>query len=163
MTQTHRIWSLAQAIVDKAGAEGLTLATAESCTGGLIGAAITDVPGSSSVFDRGFVTYSNAAKSQMLNVPPALIERWGAVSGPVAAAMARGARKSASVDVAISVTGVAGPTGGNAEKPVGLVWFGLATSTGGSLVERRVFANGSRDFVRTRSVETALMLCLRQL
>ncbi|MEQ8177465.1 MAG: CinA family protein [Amphiplicatus sp.] len=156
MTQSHRIWNLAEAIVHKAGAEGLTIATAESCTGGRIGAALTDVPGSSAVFERGFITYSNEAKMEMLGVSRALIVRHGAVSGETAKAMAKGALAASSADIAVSVTGIAGPDGGNAEKPVGLVWFGLASRTGLLRAERRVFAHGSRDFVRTKAVETAL-------
>ncbi|MEQ8750945.1 MAG: CinA family protein [Amphiplicatus sp.] len=156
MTQSHRIWNLAEAIVHKAGAEGLTIATAESCTGGRIGAALTDVPGSPAVFERGFITYSNEAKMEMLGVSRALIVRHGAVSGETAKAMAKGALAASSADIAVSVTGIAGPDGGNAEKPVGLVWFGLASRTGLLRAERRVFAHGSRDFVRIKAVETAL-------
>ena len=163
MTQTHRIWSLAQAIIDKAGAEGMMLATAESCTGGLIAGALTDVPGSSAVVDRGFVTYSNEAKNEMIGVPMALIEKHGAVSAAVARAMAKGALAASRADVAVSVTGIAGPSGGTARKPVGLVWFGLAVKDGPARVERRVFASGSRDFVRTKATETALHLMLTAL
>lgn len=158
--QPHRIWSLAQAIVDKAGAEGVMIACAESCTGGLVSAAITDVPGSSAVLDRSFVTYSNAAKTDMLGVPAALIARRGAVSQSVARAMARGALTRSAADLAVSVTGIAGPGGGNALKPVGLVWFGLATRDGLVRAERRVFAGGGRDFVRGQAVEAALRLVL---
>ena len=160
MTQTHRIWSLAQGVIDKAGADGAMVATAESCTGGMIAAALTDVPGSSAVVDRGFVTYSNDAKTEMLAVPPELISWFGAVSGEVARAMAQGAILNSRADIAVSVTGVAGPTGGTAEKPVGLVWFGLARSDGFARIERRIFPVGSRDFVRTKAVETALQLLL---
>lgn len=163
VTQTHRIWSLAQAIIDKAGAEGVTVASAESCTGGMIAAALTDVPGSSAVVDRGFVTYSNEAKAEMLGVPMKLIELNGAVSAPVARAMALGALDASRADIAVSVTGIAGPTGGTDRKPVGLVWFGVAARGGVSRVERRVFAEGSRDFVRTKATETALHLMLTQL
>lgn len=163
MTQTHRIWSLAQAVIDKAGAEGAMIATAESCTGGLIAAALTDVPGSSAVVDRGFITYSNEAKTEMLAVPPELISWFGAVSAEVAQMMAQGAILNSRADVAISVTGIAGPDGGSAEKPVGLVWFGLARADGVSRVERRLFPMGSRDFVRTKAVETALNLLLTSL
>lgn len=160
MPLTHRIWSLAQAVIDKAGADGKMTATAESCTGGLIAAALTDVPGSSAVVERGFVTYSNEAKTEMLAVPAELIAWFGAVSGEVARAMAQGAILNSRADVAVSVTGVAGPSGGTVEKPVGLVWFGLARSDGFARVERRVFPAGSRDFVRTRAVETGLQLLL---
>ena len=153
MTQTHRIWSLAQGVIDKAGADGAMVATAESCTGGMIAAALTDVPGSSAVVDRGFVT-------EMLAVPPDLISWFGAVSGEVARAMAQGAILNSRADVAVSVTGIAGPTGGTVEKPVGLVWFGLARSDGFARIERRIFPVGSRDLVRTKAVETALQLLL---
>lgn len=161
MTQPHRIWSLAQQIVDRAGAEGLVLATAESCTGGMIAAAITDVPGSSAVLDRGFVTYSNDAKSEMLGVAPATIARYGAVSRMVARAMAEGALNRSGADIAVSVTGIAGPSGGTAQKPVGLVWFALAARGAPTRTERRVFASGDRTFVRMRATEMALTMALR--
>jgi len=134
------------------------LATAESCTGGMIAAALTDVPGSSAVVDRAFVTYTNEAKNEMLGVPMALIEAHGTVSAEVAGAMARGAVRNSRADLAVSVTGIAGPTGGTAEKPVGLVYFGLANANGLVRVERRVFSKGSRDYVRTKAAETALAL-----
>lgn len=161
MTQPHRIWALAQQIVDKAGAEGLLLAAAESCTGGMVAAAITDVPGSSAVLDRGFVTYSNEAKSEMLGVRPETIARFGAVSQQVAREMANGALARSRADIAVAVTGIAGPTGGTEKKPVGLVWFALATRGGVIRAERRVFASGDRSFVRMRATETALTLALR--
>ncbi len=161
MTQPHRIWELAQKIVDRAGAEGLLLATAESCTGGLVAAAITDVPGASAVLDRGFVTYSNEAKTDMLGVEPEIIARHGAVSAAVARAMAEGALRHSRADLAVSITGVAGPGGGSAEKPVGLVWFALAAKGAPTRAERRVFSAGDRSFVRMRATETALMLALR--
>jgi len=157
---TQRIRSLAQAVIEKAGAVGKMTATAESCTGGLIAAALTDVPGSSAVVERGFVTYANEAKNEMLGVPMALINAHGAVSGEVARAMSQGAIQNSRADIAISVTGVAGPGGGTTDKPVGLVWFGLAGADGFSRVERRIFPAGSRDFVRTKAVETALQLLL---
>lgn len=161
MTQTHRIWSLAQAIIDKAGAEGMMVATAESCTGGMVSAALTDVPGSSAVVERGFVTYTNDAKTEMLGVPASIIETNGAVSAPVARAMAKGALHHSRADVAVSITGIAGPSGGTERKPVGLVWFGIADRNGVTRVERRIFSDGSRDFVRTKATETALHLILR--
>lgn len=163
MTQSHRIQSLAQGVIDKASTGGAMIATAESCTGGLIAAALTDVPGSSAVIDRGFVTYSNEAKAEMLGVPAALIEKHGAVSGAVARAMAHGAVANSRAHVAVSVTGIAGPGGGTPDKPVGLVWFGLARADGFVGVERRVFSIGSRDYVRTKAVETALLLLRRAL
>lgn len=135
-------------------------ATAESCTGGMIAAALTDVPGSSAVLDRGFVTYSNEAKTEMLAVPADLIAWAGAVSPEVARAMAQGAVLNSRADIAVSVTGVAGPGGGTAEKPVGLVWFGLARTDGFTHIERRVFPQGSRSFVREKATETGLRLLL---
>ena len=117
---------LVQALAAKLLSRGWMLATAESCTGGLIAAACTDLAGSSSWFERGFVTYSNAAKAQMLGVDAALIAQHGAVSEPVARAMAQGALRRAHAQVALAVTGVAGPGGGSADKPVGTVWFAWA-------------------------------------
>ncbi len=147
----------AAALLDRFRAAGTMLATAESCTGGLIAAALTHVPGSSDVVDRGFVTYSNAAKSEMLGVDPALIAGHGAVSEPVAAAMAAGALARSSAGVAVSVTGVAGPGGGSADKPVGLVWFGCARRGGPARTERRVFT-GDRAAVRAATVAFAFTL-----
>lgn len=161
MTQPHRIWALAQQIVDKAGAEGVMIAAAESCTGGMVAAAITDVPGASAVFERGFVTYSNEAKQDLLGVPADIIENNGAVSQKVARAMALGALAHSHAEIAVSITGIAGPGGGSDEKPVGLVWFGLATSAGVNRTERRVFGAGDRNFVRQRATQTALLLLLR--
>lgn len=161
MTLPHRIWTLAQQIVDKAGAEGVVLATAESCTGGLVAGAITEVPGSSAVLDRGFITYSNEAKTELLGVRKEMIAEHGAVSAAVARAMAEGALRRSRADIAVAVTGVAGPGGGTAEKPVGLVWFALASKGAPARVERRVFSSGDRSFVRARATETALRLALR--
>ena len=163
MTLTHRIYSLAKTIVEQGAAEGVMVATAESCTGGMIAASLTDIPGSSAVVDSGFVTYTNEAKNEMLGVPMELIEALGAVSGEVAGAMARGAIRNSRADLAVSVTGIAGPSGGTAEKPVGLVYFGLANANGVIRVERRVFSKGSRDFVRTKATETALHMLLSAL
>ena len=147
----------AAALLAHLRARGQRIATAESCTGGLIAAALTHVPGSSDVVDRGFVTYSNAAKTEMLGVPAALIAARGAVSGEVAAAMAEGALQRAGVEVAVSVTGVAGPGGGSADKPVGLVWFGLAQRGAAVATMRRVFP-GDRAAVRAQTVAAALAL-----
>lgn len=130
------------------------LATAESCTGGLIAAACTDLAGSSLWFERGFVSYSNAAKTELLGVPTELIEQHGAVSEPVARAMASGALAHSHAQVAIAVTGVAGPGGGSADKPVGTVWFGWATPTG-LFSECQHFA-GDRAAVRAATVHHAL-------
>jgi nicotinamide-nucleotide amidase len=130
------------------------LATAESCTGGLIAAALTAVAGSSDVVDRGFVTYSNDAKNQMIGVPMALIEAHGAVSEEVARAMAEGTLARSRAAIAISVTGVAGPGGGSAEKPVGLVCFGLARTGKPALSARQVFP-GDRTAIRAATVAHA--------
>ncbi|ADL01089.1 CinA family protein [Brevundimonas subvibrioides] len=153
------IQALADAVIGAATARGLTVATAESCTGGLVAAALTAVPGSSAVVDRGFVTYSNAAKTQMLGVPAELIDRNGAVSEPVARAMAAGARDLAGVDLAVSITGIAGPGGGSADKPVGLVHFGCASPQGVAHAVHR-FGDLGRDTVRLASVRVALQMLL---
>ena len=133
---------------------GWMLATAESCTGGLIAGACTDLSGSSLWFDRGFVTYSNAAKTEMLGVPAALIAQHGAVSEPVARAMAEGAVQRSGARVSVAVTGVAGPTGGTPDKPVGLVWFGWSVA-GRTHSESRHFP-GDRATVRAATVRHAL-------
>lgn len=127
-SQSHdaEVAALVEALAQRLLALGWMLATAESCTGGLIAAACTELAGSSNWFERGFVTYSNAAKAQMLGVDAALIAQHGAVSAPVARAMAQGAVQHASAQVALAVTGVAGPGGGSADKPVGTVWFAWA-------------------------------------
>jgi nicotinamide-nucleotide amidase len=135
-------------------ARGLMLATAESCTGGLIAGACTDLAGSSDWFERGFVSYSNAAKTELLGVDAALIVAHGAVSEPVARAMAQGAVRHAHAQLAVAVTGVAGPGGGSAEKPVGTVWFGWALP-GGIHTEVQCFA-GDRAAVRAATVRHAL-------
>jgi nicotinamide-nucleotide amidase len=137
---------------------GAMLATAESCTGGMIAAACTDLSGSSNWFERGFVTYSNAAKTELLGVDPALIAQHGAVSEPVARAMAFGAVRHSQAQVSVAVTGVAGPTGGTPEKPVGTVWFGFQVD-GQLTSETRRFA-GDRAAVRTATVEHALQRLL---
>ena len=146
----------AAALVALCKTRGLRIATAESCTGGLVAGAITDISGSSAVFTHGFVTYANEAKTQMVGVPEATLATHGAVSSETAAAMASGAKKHSGADLAVSTTGVAGPDGGSAEKPVGTVWFGLATSQGVTTYHR-IFP-GSRDDVRQASVQFALAL-----
>ena len=138
----------------------LLLATAESCTGGLIAAACTDLAGSSVWFERGFVSYSNAAKTELLGVPADLIETHGAVSEPVARAMVEGALRHSRAQVAVAVTGVAGPGGGSPDKPVGTVWFGWATPDG-VVTDKRCF-DGDRQQVREATVQHAL-LRLKQL
>ena len=135
-------------------ARGWMMATAESCTGGMIAARCTDLSGSSNWFERGFVTYSNAAKCDLLGVPAALIEQHGAVSEPVALAMARGARVHSQAQVSVAVTGIAGPTGGSPDKPVGTVWFAWCVGEEVSS-ELQVF-EGDRQAVREATVQHAL-------
>jgi nicotinamide-nucleotide amidase len=136
---------------------GLTLATAESCTGGLIAAALTAIPGSSAVVTRGFVTYSNEAKRDMLGVPWGVLEGYGAVSESVARRMAEGALRASGADLAVSCTGIAGPGGATPGKPVGLVFIGAARRGGGTQVARRVFP-GDRTAVRAATVDQAFAM-----
>ena len=140
---------------------GQMMATAESCTGGLIAGACTDIAGSSDWFERGLVSYSNRAKTELLGVDPELIARHGAVSEAVARAMAEGARQRSAVDWAVAVTGVAGPSGGRPDKPVGTVWFAWATPAGTQTQVCR-FA-GDRDAVRQATVRHALAVLLDRL
>jgi nicotinamide-nucleotide amidase len=149
----------AASLVALAIARGMRVATAESCTGGMIAAAITDVAGSSAMFGYGFVTYANEAKAAMLGVDPDVIATEGAVSEAVARAMAAGALRRSGADVAVAVTGIAGPDGGSAAKPVGTVWFGLARRGAVEIAERRVFP-GDRAMVRAATVEHALGLLI---
>lgn len=146
--------TLTEQLADVLQQHGWMLATAESCTGGLIAAACTDLAGSSVWFERGFVTYANAAKTELLGVPAALIEQHGAVSEPVARAMAAGALAHSHAQVAVAVTGVAGPGGGSVDKPVGTVWFGWATPTG--LFSACQHFAGDRAAVRAATVQHAL-------
>ncbi len=139
-------------------AAGRRLATAESCTGGLIAKTCTDLAGSSDWFDRGFVTYSNAAKSEMLAVPASIIEEYGAVSEPVAAAMASGALRHSEADYAVAVTGVAGPGGGSADKPVGSVWIAVASAARQQAQLYRF--DGDRAAVREATLRQALLMLL---
>ncbi|WP_066270903.1 CinA family protein [Hydrogenophaga palleronii] len=153
--------ALVEQLARELKARGLMMATAESCTGGLIAGACTEVSGSSEWFERGFVSYSNAAKHELLGVPEALIEQHGAVSEPVARAMAAGAVAHAHAQCSVAVTGVAGPTGGSAEKPVGTVWFGWATPAGVFSEHRRF--DGDRSAVRQATVQHALAGLLQRL
>jgi nicotinamide-nucleotide amidase len=137
--------------------------TAESCTGGMIVALLTDIPGSSSMVDRGFVTYSNDAKIEMLGVSKETLDRHGAVSRQTALEMAAGALARSHADLALAVTGIAGPDGGSEDKPVGLVWFGLAMTGREPEAERVQFENHGRDFVRREAVRHALLMGLRAL
>ena len=145
---------VAENLVELLKARGLVCATAESCTGGGVGSAITAVPGSSAVFAGGVISYSNDVKRGVLGVSADDLERVGAVSSEVAAQMAAGVRKLLKVDLAVSLTGIAGPDGGSAEKPVGLVWFGLATKDG-VRTEKAIF-RGDREGIRRNAVVHAL-------
>ncbi|OJX81129.1 CinA family protein [Magnetospirillum sp. 64-120] len=151
--------SAAQAVIRHHLQTGTMVATAESCTGGLVAAALTSVAGSSAVLERGFVTYSNLAKSQMLGVAEHLIDSHGAVSDPVAKAMAEGALAHSAAQVAVSITGIAGPGGGTTEKPVGLVHFALARQGKPTTTHRQVFS-GDRDQVRGAAGLYALNLLM---
>lgn len=154
----EEIRALAQRLVSLCAGRGLMIATAESCTGGLVAGALTEIAGSSAAFDRGFVTYSNAAKETMLGVPRALLEAHGAVSRQTALSMAQGALAHSQAALAVAVTGIAGPGGGCAEKPVGLVHLAAATFAGARLErELRLGALG-RGAVRRRSVLEALVM-----
>ena len=148
--------ALARATLARLESAGLRLATAESCTGGLIAGCLTAIPGSSAVVERGFVTYSNRAKSEVLEVPGDLIADVGAVSEPVVRMMAEGALANSSTHLAVAVTGVAGPGGGTALKPVGLVHFATARVNGSIRHRVEHFKDMDRDQVRLASVETAL-------
>lgn len=154
--------ALAHRLAAVLAARGWRLAVAESCTGGWIAKCLTDIPGSSAWFDRGFVTYSNAAKVELLQVPQALLDSHGAVSGPVAAAMAEGARARGAAHLALAVTGVAGPGGGSADKPVGTVWFAWAGPGEQRATGVRQFA-GDREQVRRQAVAAALAGLLERL
>jgi nicotinamide-nucleotide amidase len=151
--------SLAIRTLDHLRAGKRRCVTAESCTGGLVAALLTSIPGSSDVVERGFVTYSNEAKTELLSVPAETIVTHGAVSAQTADAMARGALAHSRADVAVSVTGVAGPGGGSADKPVGLVFLAVATAKGCDVAEMR-FGPLSRDDIRARSVVKALEMML---
>lgn len=154
----ERWFTEAEALLALCRSKGLMIVTAESCTGGLVAGALTAVPGSSAVVERGFVTYSNAAKTEMLGVPGAVIAEHGAVSELVARAMAEGALRRSRADLAVAVTGIAGPDGGSAEKPVGLVHFAAGLRGGAAVhVERRFGAIG-RDGVRAAAVDQALAM-----
>jgi len=149
-------------LLDLCKAKKLTLATAESCTGGLVAGALSEVPGSSLVLDRGFVTYSNIAKQQMLGVNPATIDIYGAVSKECAEEMAKGALAHASVELAVSITGIAGPTGAVPGKPIGLVFFCAASRSGRVIAHDRNYGDIGRTKVRRESVVQALAM-LREL
>jgi nicotinamide-nucleotide amidase len=148
----------AKALLDACRLRGLKVATAESCTGGLVAGALTDIAGSSDVVDRGFVTYSNEAKQQMLGVPADTIEKHGAVSRETAEAMARGALGNANADLAVAITGIAGPGGGSPDKPVGLVHFAAASRNGKLTHKEMRYGDLGRIGVRRKSVLQALLM-----
>jgi len=154
----RKLRAAARRLLASCRARGWTIATAESCTGGLVAATLTEIAGASDVVDRGFVTYSNAAKEAMLGVPATTLKRYGAVSAETAAAMAKGALARAQVDVAVAITGIAGPGGGTRQKPVGLVYFAAASRDGQLLERDRRFGKIGRRRVRERSVAEALEL-----
>jgi nicotinamide-nucleotide amidase len=149
---------VASRVLDLCRARGLRVATAESCTGGLVAGALTEIAGSSDVVDRGFVTYSNAAKETMLAVPASTLESHGAVSAETAIAMAAGALKFSQADLAVAITGIAGPGGGSKQKPVGLVHFAAASRDGRHIERKRLYGKIGRRRVRQRSVAEALKL-----
>ncbi len=151
----NELYQRAQSLGQALSRQGLKLVTAESCTGGWIAKAVTDVPGSSDWFDRGFVTYGNDAKADMLGVEMELLDQFGAVSEPVVREMALGALANSPADVAVAVSGIAGPGGGSAEKPVGTVWFAWALP-GQDAVSRREIFSGDREQVRRASVAHAM-------
>ena len=153
----------ARAVLDACRAAGLMVVCAESCTGGLVIGALTEIPGSSDVVERGFVTYSNRAKSEMLGVPPALIESHGAVSEAVVRAMAEGALARAHAQISVAVTGVAGPGSDSAAKPAGLVHLAASQHGQGVLHEKHEFGDIGRDAVRRTTVAAALDLILKRL
>ncbi len=148
-------------VLDACRARGLKIATAESCTGGLVAGALTDIAGSSEVVDRGYVTYSNEAKQQMLGVPAATIKQHGAVSRETAEAMARGALGNADADLVVSITGIAGPGGGSPDKPVGLVHFAAASRNGALVHAEMRYGDIGRTDVRRKSVLQALAMLKR--
>jgi nicotinamide-nucleotide amidase len=155
---TEPIGAAAKRLLALCRARGLKIATAESCTGGLVAATLTEIPGSSDVVDRGFVTYSNEAKHEMLGVPLATLKKFGAVSRQTAQAMARGALAHSDADLAVSITGIAGPGGATPGKPVGLVHFAAAARGGRLITRAKKFGDIGRRKVRIKSVDEALAM-----
>ncbi len=148
-------------LIEKLNEKHMTISTAESCTGGMIGACITSVSGASNVYNEGYITYSNDAKEKNLGVPHTTLETYGAVSEETAREMADGVRKKSNADIGIAVTGIAGPGGGTAEKPVGLVYIGVATKD--NVETHKFIFSGDRDAVRKSTVENAIRLALDKL
>ena len=158
MTDLSPLRADVAALIELCSAERLKIATAESCTGGLVAGAITEIGGASHVFDWGVVTYANTAKTQLLGVAEALLKAHGAVSEEVAEAMADGALARSGADIAVAVTGIAGPGGGTAEKPVGLVWFGAARKDRPTVTARQLFVDAGRDSIRFAAVQHAIRM-----
>ncbi|HYF21927.1 MAG TPA: CinA family protein [Caulobacteraceae bacterium] len=157
------IVALANEVLENAKDCGIMIATAESCTGGLVAGALTAISGSAKVVDRGFLTYCNEAKHEMLGVPQTLLDDAGAVSEPVARAMAEGALERSHADLTVSITGIAGPTGGGPLKPIGLVHFATAMRDGQTVHRRELFGDLGRERVREASVKVALGLLMDRL
>ena len=155
--------SAGKQIIDILAERNQTLVTAESCTGGMIASALTDIPGASAAVYGGYVTYANSAKSRMIQVQPRLIRDYGAVSNQVARAMADGARNTARVDYAVAVTGIAGPDGGSEKKPIGLVYVAVSSELATVVIEHRFDAALGRDGIRKATVDAALDLVLQVL
>ncbi len=153
-----KLLTAAKHLLDLCRRCGLRIATAESCTGGLVAGVLTEIAGASDVVERGFVVYSNAAKESMLGVPASTLKRHGAVSAETAAAMAAGALKNSEADLSVAITGIAGPGGGTKQRPVGLVHFAAASRDGKRITRRRLFGKIGRRRVRERSVAEALEL-----
>ena len=160
---TQNLLKLADSVLAEARVKGLKITTAESCTGGLVAGALTEIAGSSDVFERGFVTYSNQAKQDCLGVIDDTLDKFGAVSDPTAVAMAEGALANSRADISVAITGVAGPGGGSPEKPVGLVHFAAARRGRPTISEARSFGDIGRNKIRMESVEVALTLLGRQM
>lgn len=160
---SEEILRLAEAVLAEARSKGLKIATAESCTGGLVAGALTAIAGSSDVFERGFVAYSNNAKMEALGVVEDTLHKFGAVSAPTAVAMAEGAIANSRAQVSVAVTGVAGPGGGTPEKPVGLVHFAVARRGGATDFEHRTFGDIGRSEIRMASVVVALEMLRKRL
>ncbi|HID81486.1 MAG TPA: nicotinamide-nucleotide amidase [Chromatiales bacterium] len=156
------LYQLAEQLLDLLKQRQKTITTAESCTGGWVAKCLTDVPGSSSVFDRGFVTYSNESKQEMLGVPSETLSHYGAVSEETAIAMVKGALNNSQADMAVAITGIAGPGGGNPDKPVGTVCFAWAFQNNHTQTETLCF-KGDRDAVRRQSVQHALQVAIKGL
>lgn len=155
--------NLAHAVLEESRRHKLRLTTAESCTGGLISGMLTEIPGSSDVFERGFITYSNQSKIDLLGVQKQTMDRHGAVSEEIALEMARGALKNSQADIAVSATGIAGPGGGSDAKPVGLVYIGVANKKSGNAYVLKNMFGGDRRDVRLETVETALVALKKEI